>query len=45
MAATGSRPDIIGRKIKAGGQEFVVIAVAPKSPASLEGMKVWLAHK
>lgn len=41
--AAGSRPDVIGRKIKANGQEYVVVAVAPKSPAILEGMKVWLA--
>lgn len=44
-AATGSRPNIIGRKIRAGDQEFVVVAVAPKSPAPLEGMKVWLVAK
>jgi hypothetical protein len=43
VTAAGSRPDIIGQKIRAGDQEFVVISVAPKSPASLEGMKVWLA--
>ncbi len=44
-AATDSRPDIIGHKIQAGDQEFVVVAVAPKSPAPLAGMKVWLATK
>lgn len=44
-AATDSRADIVGQKIRAGDQEFVVVAVAPKSPAPLEGMKVWLADK
>ena len=43
--AIGSRKDIIGLKIRAGDQEFVVVAVAPKSPAPLEGMKLWLAAK
>jgi hypothetical protein len=45
VAATGSRPEIIGQKIKAGDQEYVVVGVAPKFPAPLEGMKVWLAQK
>ena len=42
-AAFASRPDVLGHKIQVSHQEFVIIGIAPGTPPSLAGRKVWLA--